>query len=103
MGYLFCTWLACYVVLFANKILPVLNDLGIFFVVAGVVESIVVCAVLPLVDGTGYALDSFVWSDWVNETGYKSNGFAFLLGMLNGAYAVGTPDCSTHLAKELPR
>lgn len=52
--------------------------------------------------GTGHATHSFVWSDWVNDTGYSSNGFVFLAGMLNGAYAVGTPDCVSHLAEEIP-
>lgn len=25
------------------------------------------------------------------------------MGMLNGAYAIGTPDCVSHLAEEIPR
>jgi len=103
VSYIICTWLCCCIVLFANRILPALNDLGIFFVVGGVVVTIIVCATLPHVNGTGYASNAFVWSEWVNNTGYKSDGFVFLLGMLNGAYAVGTPDCVTHLAEEIPR
>lgn len=103
VSYVLCLWVCCCIVLFGNKILPMLNDLGIFFVVAGVLVSIIVCVTLPHVNGTGYATNSFVWSDWENQTGYKSDGFAFLLGMLNGAYAVGTPDCCTHLAEEIPR
>lgn len=62
--------------------------------------TIVVCAVMP--SGTGHATHSFVWEDWANDTGYSSNGFVFLAGMLNGAYAVGTPDCVSHLAEEIP-
>jgi choline transport protein len=27
----------------------------------------------------------------------------FFLGMLNGAFAVGTPDVITHLAEEIPQ
>jgi len=34
--------------------------------------------------------------------GYPS-GFVFVAGMLNGAFAVGTPDCVTNLAEEIPR
>lgn len=52
--------------------------------------------------GTGHATHSFVWTDWANDTGYSSNAFVFLAGMLNGAYAVGTPDCVSHLAEEIP-
>lgn len=62
--------------------------------------TIVVCAVMP--SGTGHATHAFVWADWANGTGYSSNGFVFLAGMLNGAYAVGTPDCVSHLAEEIP-
>ncbi|KAJ5378595.1 hypothetical protein N7509_011714 [Penicillium cosmopolitanum] len=44
-----------------------------------------------------------VWGDFDNKTGYTQPGFVFVLGMLNGAYSVGTPDCSTHLAEEIPK
>jgi choline transport protein len=57
---------------------------------------------MPHTTGNGYATSSFVWADWANETGYSSDGFVFLAGMLNGAYAVGTPDCVSHLAEEIP-
>lgn len=38
----------------------------------------------------------------MNLTGYSNDGFVFLMGMLNSAYAVGTPDCVSHLAEETP-
>ena len=57
---------------------------------------------MPHTTGSGYASSTSVWSDWENSTGYSSNSFVFLLGMLNGAYAVGTPDCISHLAEEIP-
>ena len=44
---------------------------------------------------------SFVFTDWQNATGW-SGGVAFLTGMLNGAFAIGTPDSVTHMAEELP-
>ena len=57
--------------------------------------------------GTGrrssHASPAFVFKDWSADVGYSSNGFVFLLGMLNGAYAIGTPDCVSHLAEEIPR
>jgi amino acid transporter len=96
--YLLVTWLCCCVVLFANRALPYINQLGLFFILAGVFITIVVCAAMPDTHATG----SFVWRDWVNSTGYGSDGFVFLMGMLNGAYAVGTPDCVSHLAEEIP-
>ena len=102
IAYLITTWICCCTVLFANRALPVVNNIGLFFILAGVFITIVVCAVMPRQTGSGYASSSFVWADWSNGTGYSSNGFVFLAGMLNGAYAVGTPDCVSHLAEEIP-
>lgn len=103
VAYLVSTWLSCATVLFANKALPTIANLGMFFVIADVVITIIICSVMPHVKGTPYASNAFVWKDWENETGYSSDGFAFLAGMLNGAYALGTPDCVSHLAEELPK
>ncbi len=97
-------WCSCCVVLFANRTLPAINNAGIFFVLAGVFITIIVCAVMPgRPGGNGYATNAFVWKDWSADIGYSSKGFIFLMGMLNGAFAVGVPDLVTHLAEELPR
>ena len=42
-----------------------------------------------------------MWVDWTANIGYP-NGFVFVTGMLNGAYSVGTPDITSHLAEEIP-
>lgn len=44
-----------------------------------------------------------VFLDFVNETGWSSDGFVFLLGLLPGITAINGFDSSTHLAHELPR
>jgi choline transport protein len=103
IAYLVLTWICCCTVLFANHVLPMANNIGLFFILAGVLITIIVCAVLPYATGSSYASSPFVWANWSNQTGYSSNGFVFLAGMLNGAYAVGTPDCVSHLAEEIPR
>jgi amino acid transporter len=103
VAYLIITWVCCSIVLFANRTLPFISNLGLFFVLGGLIITILVCAIIPSTKGTGHASSSFVWQDWSNQTGYKNDGFIFLAGMLNGAYAVGTPDCVTHLAEEIPR
>lgn len=99
VAYMIVNWLSCFCVLFANWILPLLEQGGAFLIIAGVFITIVVCASMPPV----HATNAFVWSEWTNTTGYSSNGFVFLLGMLNGAYSVGTPDVVTHLAEEIPQ
>lgn len=102
IAYLLITWLSCATVLFANRALPMINNIGLFFILAGVFITILVCAIMPSRNSTGHASSSFVWTEWSNQAGYTSNGFVFLAGMLNGAFAVGTPDCVSHLAEEIP-
>ncbi|KAL4975638.1 amino acid/polyamine transporter I [Aspergillus desertorum] len=103
VSFIICTWLCCSIVLFLNRFLPQLNNLGGFFILSGVLIVIIVAACMPHVKGVPYATNEDVWRTWTNSTGYSSNGFVFVAGMLNGAYAVGTPDCSTHLAEEIPK
>ncbi|ERF69092.1 hypothetical protein EPUS_01048 [Endocarpon pusillum Z07020] len=86
LGYIIMLWRSCLFVCYANKLIPHLSTIGIFFIIA--------------VQDT--ASDAFVWKDWVADLGYP-DGFVFLAGMLNGAYAIGTPDLVCHLAEEIPR
>ena len=102
MGYVGCTWIVCFVALYLNRLLPKIAALSGALVIVGLLVTIVVCAVLPGSHG-GYATSKFVWREWQNTTGYKSDGFVFLLGILNGAFAIGTPDVVTHLAEEVRR
>ncbi|KAG4420678.1 hypothetical protein IFR04_006166 [Cadophora malorum] len=101
VSYVICTWLSCFIVLFGNRSLPMVGNIGGFLIIAGVFVCIVVCAVMPTVNGVGHASTDFVWKEWQNMAGY-SDGFVFVAGMLNGAFAVGTPDCVSHLAEEIP-
>lgn len=103
VSFIICTWICCATVLFANRALPHIGNLGMVLILAGVFVSIIVCAVMPHVNGVGYASNEFVWRSWSNSTGYSSQGFVFVAGMLNGAYSVGTPDVTSHLAEEIPR
>lgn len=99
--YVVASWTCCGTVLFANALLPRINTFGMVLLVGGVLATILVCAIMPSKTGTGYAANKFVWSDWVNKTGWSNNGFVFVAGMLNGAYAIGTPDAITHISEEI--
>jgi amino acid transporter len=103
VSYILITWITCIIVLYANRALPTIEAIGGFLVVAGVLITIIVCAIMPHAKGLPYATSDFVWREWQNETGYSSNGFVFCLRMLNGAFAVGTPDVISHLAEEVPK
>ncbi|KAL8686326.1 MAG: hypothetical protein Q9224_005481, partial [Gallowayella concinna] len=100
--YIIITWISVFIVLYLNRALPSIEMIGGFTVVAGVFLSILVCAIMPHVNNQPYASNFSVWGNWQNQTGYSSSGFAFLAGMLNGAYAVGSVDLVTHLAEEVP-
>ncbi len=103
ISYLLSTWLCCLIVLYGNRALPMIGNLGGIFSSVGFLISIVVCVVMPHVKGTPYASNTFVWTKMENTTGWSSSAFVFCLGMLNGAFAVGAPDISSHLAEEIPR
>lgn len=90
-------------VLWCNRILPYVEQVGGFVTIAGWLITVVVVAAMGGSGGKDRATDAFVWRDWQNTTGWKSDGLVFLLGMLNGSYAVGTPDLISHLAEEVPR
>ena len=100
--YVIVTWLDLSLVLLGQKILAkaaaVMGSLLmiIFFVVT------LVCAIMPSQTGFGYATDAFVWKDFQNLTGWSSDGLVFVMGILNGAYAIGTPDGVCHLCEEIP-
>ncbi|KAJ9606647.1 hypothetical protein H2200_008655 [Cladophialophora chaetospira] len=100
--YLMVTWIGCLSVCFFNRAMPHLNAIGIFFILAGLLITVIVVAAMP---GSGgrppHASSSFVWTEWSADIGYP-NGFVFVAGMLNGAYSVGTPDAVSHIAEEVP-
>ncbi|KIW56965.1 hypothetical protein PV05_05576 [Exophiala xenobiotica] len=100
--YLIVTWLACFVVCCFNRAMPYMTQVGIFLILAGFLITVVVCAAMPGHGGRpAHASSSFVWTEWNADIGYGA-GFTFVAGMLNGAFAVGTPDVTTHLAEEIP-
>ncbi|KAK4945103.1 hypothetical protein LTR10_015529 [Elasticomyces elasticus] len=100
--YLIVTWLACFMVCCFNRAMPYMTQVGIFLILAGFLITVIVCAAMPGRGGRPpHATSSFVWTEWNADIGY-SGGLTFLLGMLNGAFAVGTPDVTTHLAEEIP-
>ncbi|KAF2415962.1 choline transport protein [Tothia fuscella] len=83
--------------IFFNRLIPKLQDVGLILVIGGGIITIIVVAAMP----KQHASNAFVWKDWENGTGWRG-GVAFLTGVLNGAFTVGTPDSITHLAEELP-
>lgn len=86
-------------VLWGNRYMPACENIGGVLIIAGCIVTVIVCAAMA----NPHASDAFVWQEWQNMTGWSDDGFVFCMGMLNGAFAVGTPDVISHLAEEIPR
>ncbi|KAL4867969.1 hypothetical protein BDV12DRAFT_108567 [Aspergillus spectabilis] len=93
-------WMCCAVVCLGNRFLPLLNRIALFLSMGGLLVTIIVLAVLPR---HRRASNTQVWRTYYNETGGWSDGICFLSGLLNAAFAVGTPDCISHLSEEVPQ
>ncbi|KAJ6559305.1 amino acid permease-domain-containing protein [Mycena sp. CBHHK59/15] len=95
LAFVLINWFCCLTVIFFNRFMPTLQRFGLFMIVVGELVTIIVRLPNPMHP------PQFVFIDWENATGW-SGGVAFLTGMLNGAFAIGTPDSVTHMAEELP-
>ncbi|KAK4630824.1 Choline transport protein [Fulvia fulva] len=103
MCYLEIIWIDNAIVCFGQKrIAQFANVSGVACLTLFVVCTLTV-AIMPSQTGYGYASNSFVWGDFQNLTGWSSNGLVFAMGMLNGAYTVGTTDAACHLCEEIPK
>ncbi|ROW07668.1 hypothetical protein VMCG_03366 [Cytospora schulzeri] len=99
VAYILILWLCVAVVVFVNRVVPHTQTAGMFFVIVGGIVTIIVIAAMP----KQHASNHFVWGSFKenNTTGWQG-GIAFLLGVLNGSFTIGTPDAITHMAEELP-
>jgi choline transport protein len=113
-AFVMITWLCVAFVIFCNRLIPHLQYVGMALIICGGLTTIIVVAVMP----SEHASNSFVWRDFQNTTGW-SDGVCFLIGVLNGAFAIGkfletifdnherlmadnpqcTPDAISHMAE----
>ncbi|KAH7146334.1 amino acid/polyamine transporter I [Dactylonectria macrodidyma] len=98
VAYLLVLWISTALIVLANRLVPYTQHLGMLLVFVGGLVTIIVVAVMP----KRHASNHFVWGsfDENNVTGW-SGGVAFMTGVLNGAFTIGTPDAITHLAEEI--
>ncbi|KAK0781856.1 hypothetical protein LTR75_010305 [Friedmanniomyces endolithicus] len=102
IAFLGTTWMALSLVLFGQRLLPkITTAMGISLMLLFFITTMV-CAIMPSQTGAGYASSSFVWGDFQNLTGWESSGWVFMMGMLSGAYTIGTPDGVAHMCEEIP-
>jgi amino acid transporter len=89
-------WTCCAIVCFGNRFIPLLNRISLMLSMVGLVITVIVLAVMP----KKHASNAQVWTEYHNMTGGWSDGVCFMTGLLNAAFAVGTPDCISHLSEE---
>ncbi|KAJ5225310.1 hypothetical protein N7468_006535 [Penicillium chermesinum] len=91
-------WACCAIVCLGNRFIPLINRIALALSMSGLLATIVVLLVMP----TRYASNAQVWTEYHNKTGGWSDGVCFMTGLLNAAFAVGVPDCISHLSEEVP-
>ncbi|RYN36518.1 hypothetical protein AA0119_g4934 [Alternaria tenuissima] len=89
--------LATLVNVFAIKSLPwVLHATFLLHVVLWLVLVVVICVISP----TKHTAE-FVFTTYVNESGWSSDGVAFSIGLLSSTYVLAGYDSATHLTEEI--
>ncbi|QQK41302.1 Amino acid/polyamine transporter I [Penicillium digitatum] len=92
-------WTCCAIVCLGNRYIPLLNRLSLALSMCGLVITVVVLTVMP----KKHASSAQVWTEYHNNTGGWADGVCFMTGLLNAAFAVGVPDCISHLSEEVPQ
>jgi choline transport protein len=79
-----------------------LPAIGTFTLWCSLVSFLVILIVVPAKAPT-HETAQFVFANFVNNTGWASNGIAFIVGLINTNWAFACLDCATHLAEEVAR
>ncbi|MCJ1479323.1 hypothetical protein MMC13_008008 [Lambiella insularis] len=90
----FCFIFNCY-----GRILPSVASTALY---TSLISFFVTLIVVPARAPT-HQEAAFVFANFVNNTGWASNGIAFIVGLINTNYAFACLDCATHMAEEVHR
>lgn len=83
---------------FLNRLLPYFTKAAFFWSLAGFV---VICITVLACAAPNYQPASFVYGGFLNSTGWP-DGMAWLLGLLQGAFALTGFDGTIHMIEEIP-
>ncbi|KAF7561051.1 hypothetical protein G7046_g3096 [Stylonectria norvegica] len=96
--YILFTIMALTINAFATRLLPLLNQAAFLWSMAGfVIISITVIATAA----PNYQTGKFVYGDFINDVGWP-DGMSWLLGLLQGAFALTGFDAVAHMIEEIP-
>jgi len=83
---------------FAVRLLPLVDKAAFYWSLAGIV--VVIITVLA-VSSPNYESAEFVFTRWVNETGWP-DGVCFILGLLQSTFGLTGFDAISHMIEEMP-
>jgi choline transport protein len=83
---------------FANRLLPYFNRGAFIWSIGGFA---IVCITVLACASPNYASAEFVFTDFINETGWP-DGIAWLLGLLQGGFGITGYDAVAHMIEEIP-
>ncbi|KAI4232358.1 MAG: hypothetical protein LQ349_005065 [Xanthoria aureola] len=89
---IFAFFFNCY-----GRILPTMGQLTFW---TSLLSFITILVIVPSKAPT-HQDAKFVFATFVNNTGWKNNGIAFIVGLINPNWAFAGLDCATHLAEEI--
>lgn len=96
--YIGYTLVALVINTYLTRILPYITQAAFYWSIAGFV---IICIVILSTASPHYQEASFVYGDFLNTTGWP-NGLAWLLGLLQGAFALTAFDSVAHMIEEIP-
>ncbi len=96
--YIAYTLIAFLINAFMNRLLPYFTKAAFFWSLAGF--AIISITVLACSSGD-YQSGKFVYGAFINETGWP-DGLSWLLGLLQGAFALTGFDATIHMIEEIP-
>ncbi|KAK0718515.1 amino acid/polyamine transporter I [Lasiosphaeria miniovina] len=84
---------------FLTRLLPYFTKAAFFWSMAGFV---IICITILACSSPDYQSGEFVYGQFNNEVGWP-DGLAWLLGLLQGAFALTGFDATAHMIEEIPR
>lgn len=97
--YIAYTLAAFFLNAFANRLLPYFNQAALLWSLAGFT---IICITVLACATPNYQSGSFVFGGFINEVAWP-DGLSWMLGLLQGAFALTGFDATIHLAEEIPR
>ncbi|KAI8812198.1 amino acid/polyamine transporter I [Cladochytrium replicatum] len=83
---------------FGVSIMPLVDKLGLYF---SIILFLAYLIIIPTVGGIKNSA-AFVFTEFINQTGWDSSAVVFLTGIINACYGMAYIDAAAHLAEEVP-